>query len=207
MSTDLFGHRALVDSGERSAFDWYPTPDFFTRSLVYHVPEIEQANVFECASGDDDIVSVLVDEFRCRVLTNDIDRSHVLARWHHDATEPYVWQIAASFPFNNGRPLEWVCTNPPFNLAFEMLKHAVEHASIGVAFLLRKTFLEPTEERGEWLSKHPPSRIIGLPRHNFRGDGVDSVSCDWMIWEKHPNKHAYPIEIDHLAKSRGKGSA
>jgi|SRR5688572_15022937 len=206
MTTDLFGNRSLADTGERSEHDWYPTPEPFTRSLIYHVPEIARANVFECAAGDGAITQVLVAEHQCRVLTNDIDRRHVNNRWHEDATERAVWNKAAAFTFTNGRPLEWTVTNPPFNVAFPMLQFAIEHSAVGVAFLLRKTFLEPTEERGEWLSKHPPSRIIGLPRHSFRGDGSDSVSCDWMIWERHPHKHAYPIEIDYLAKSRGKGS-
>lgn len=209
MTHDLFGHRALVDTGERSALDFYPTPAPFTRSLVYYVPEIAESLVLECASGDGAIVDVLRDEFGCAVITNDVDPAQP-AELKLDATALESWAffaLAAAMGTAGRQPWpDWVITNPPFNFAFPMLKFSVEHARVGVAFLLRKTFLEPTEERGPWLSSNPPSRIIGLPRHNFRGGGVDSVPCDWMIWERHPNKAAYPIEIDYLAKSRTKGS-
>lgn len=203
MTTDLFGKRRLVDTGERSAYDWYPTPSWATRSLVYYVPEIAQSLVLECASGDGAIADVLHREFGCGLLTNDIDHRHS-ATWNYDATSDLFWGTIEDSQFHD--KIDWIITNPPFNVAFEMLKPAIDHAVVGVAFLLRKTFLEPTEERGEWLSKHPPSRIIGLPRHSFRGDGNDSVACDWMVWERHPKRYVYPIEIDHLAKSRTKGT-
>lgn len=209
MISDLFGHRSGVDTGERSALDWYPTPACFTRSLVYYVPEISGSSVLECASGDNAITDILRDEFGCTVLTNDLDPGHP-AGLQLDATKPESWAFfslgAAMLTNRQQHRCDFVITNPPFNAAFAMLQHAIDYANVGVAFLLRKTFLEPTEDRGEWLSKHPPSRIIGLPRHNFRGDGNDSVSCDWHVWERYPNKAAYPIEIDYLAKSRSKGS-
>lgn len=203
MAVDLFGNRSLADTGDRSEFDFYPTPAWATRSLVYHVPEIATSLVCECASGDDAITGVLRNEFGCPVLTNDIDQVHP-ALIHMDATQPTFWFAATRF-FESGR-IDWTITNPPFNVAFPMLQFALMYSTVGVAFLLRKTFLEPTEERGEWLSLHPPSRIIGLPRHSFRGEGNDSVACDWMIWERRPRRNVYPIEIDHLAKSRTKGS-
>lgn len=196
---DLFGNSSLQDTGERSAFDWYPTPAFMTRSLLYHVPEIAGCSVLEPASGDDAIVDVLRDEFGCRVLTNDIDLAHP-SKFHFDAREESIW--AESLAYDHGNGVQWVITNPPFNCAFPMLKLAIQYARVGVAFLLRKTFLEPTEERGEWLHTFPPSRIICQPRYSFRGDGNDSVSCDWLIYERQPNRAAYPIEIDHLAKTR-----
>lgn len=201
MTSDLFGNRSLADTGERSQFDFYPTPAWAVRSLLYYVPEIEGTTVIEPASGDDAIVSVLREEFRCRVLTNDIDPRHP-AQMHLDATKPELWQLLD----NPGQKADWVITNPPFNVAFDILWQSVCHAKVGVAFLLRKTFLEPTQERGDFLANHPPSRIICLPRHNFRGDGSDSVSCDWMVWERNPARSIYPIEVDSLAKERGKGS-
>lgn len=199
MNRDLFGNRSTLDDGDRSDFDFYPTPGWMTRSLVHHMPAIYSASVLECASGDDAITEVLRDEFSCHVIiTNDIDKRHK-AQMHFDATDELLWKCL----YNAGDGPEWVITNPPFNVAFKMLQHAVAHATIGVAFLLRKTFLKPTEERGEWLAAHPPTRIIGLPRHKFRAgsDSSDSVSCDWMIWERHPEYQ--PISIDVHAKDRG----
>ena len=56
---------------------------------------------------------------------------------------------------------------------------------VGVAFLLRLSFVEPTNERGDWLEKNPPTGRITLPRYSFTGDGrSDSVTAEWMIWHK-----------------------
>lgn len=200
---DLFGNASTLDTGARAVFDFYPTPAWMTRSLLVHHPEIAGAVVLECASGDDAITDVLRQEAGCRVFTNDIDPAQP-AHTHLDATQPELWSLYRGRR-EAGRSIEWVVTNPAFTVAFEMVQHAVETAAFGVAFLLRKTFLEPTEERGPWLAAHPPTRIIGLPRHKFRAgaDSTDSVSCDWMIWAKwRVEPPLPPIVIDHLAKTR-----
>lgn len=58
-------------------------------------------------------------------------------------------------------------------------------AIVGVAMLLRLSYLEPTKDRGHWLNDHPPTQMIVLPRISFTGDGkTDSVTCAWMIWHK-----------------------
>ena len=189
---DLFGGVTTVDTGDRNAFDYYPTPAWMTRSLLHFHQSISGSKVLEPCSGDGAIVRVL-EEVGCTVLTNDIDPRHP-AQSHHDATDPAYW---SSLPY-----VEWVITNPPFNVAFPILQLATTVAQVGVALLLRKTFLEPTEERGPWLSEHPPARQIGQPRHSFRGKGSDSVSCDWCIWLRHPGTWYVPIEIDHVAERR-----
>lgn len=200
MTVDLFGNRTNVDTGDRSQFDFYPTPAWMTRSLVHFVPEIAESLVLECASGDGAIAEVLHREFGCGLLTNDIDHSHS-ATWNYDATSELFWGTINDSQFHDR--IEWIITNPPFACAFPMLQRAVKVATVGVAFLLRKTFLEPTADRGEWLAANPPSRVIGLPRHKFRAgaESTDSVSCDWMIWETF-GRRPRQILIDHLAKER-----
>jgi hypothetical protein len=66
---------------------------------------------------------------------------------------------------------------------------------------VRKTFLEPTHDRGPWLQEHPPVRSIGEPRYSFRGAGSDSVSCDWYVW-KDKVAGLRPFEIDYVAERR-----
>ena len=111
-----------------------------------------------------------------------------------DASQPAFWAMIAEMVWANSLPrIDYVVSNFPFNIAAQILPHAVNLAPTAV--VLRKTFLEPTEERGPWLSTHPPSGFIGLPRHSFRGDGNDSVTCDWMQWGLTPR-----IVIDPSAK-------
>lgn len=193
MTIDLFGHVSTLDTGERSDFDFYETPSWMTYALLRFHPAIRGATVLECCAGRNAITNVL-HEARCTVHTNDLDRRHAAETRYNAASADY-WGLIAP-------PVDWVITNPPFNVAMDILPDAFTHARVGVAFLLRKTFLEPVLKRGPWLSAYPPSRILGLPRHNFRGDGSgDSVSCDWMLWERRPDRSLRPFEINHLAES------
>lgn len=202
---DLFGHVPRNDNGQRSEFDFYETPGWMTRSLLHFHRDIKRASVLEPCSGNDAIAHILSREGGCCLHTNDIDQRHP-AESHYDAIDPAYWQFWAP------EDVDWVITNPPFDIAFELLVQAHLHAKIGVAFLLRKTFLEPTEDRGLWLHKHPPTHQIGLPRHKFRADADhgDSVSCDWMIWRKDDNWGYYDEQpafaVDHVAKLRTKAS-
>lgn len=213
---DLFGNVPTNDDGSRSQFDFYETPGFMVRSLTHHHPAIVRSMpaapalsharrapvILECCSGNDAIAVVLREEHGLVVRTNDIDPRHP-AETHEDATKPEYWQRwrGAHGERQEMPAIDWVITNPPFNIALPILQLAFSVAQVGVAFLLRKTFLEPTEDRGPWLSHFPPTREIGLPRYSFRGAGNDSVSCDWMIFEHHPDRRLGRV-IDHLAESR-----
>lgn len=191
--SDLFGDVSTLDTGERNAFDYYPTPAFMTRSLLHFHPAIAGASVLEPCAGGGAITTVL-QAAGCRVSTNDVDRRHP-ADEHMDATAAAYWTLVAP-------PVDWVVTNPPFAVALPILQQAVRHARVGVAFLLRKTFLEPTDDRGPWLQAHPPSRAIGEPRYSFRGTGSDSVSCDWYLWLRERVAGLPPIVVDHVAERR-----
>lgn len=81
-----------------------------------------------------------------------------------------------------------VVTNPPFNEAGRIVPYFVRRGH-RCAFLLRLSWLEPTKGtanrkgRSEFLSQHPPSGLIVLPRYSFDGSGKkDLVTCAWMLW-------------------------
>lgn len=198
MTTDLFERPSTADTGSRNDLDFYETPVWMTNTLLHHHPLSRGLRVVEPCAGDGAIARVL-QRSHLHVVTNDIDQRHQTDH-HEDATLDRLWASA----FTDG--VDFVITNPPFNEAFRILQHAYSAARVGVAMLLRKTFLEPTRERGPWLAAHPPSRIIGLPRHSFRGKGSDSVSADWVIWQK-PGFFDVAwmpaIVIDTAAKERG----
>jgi hypothetical protein len=167
------------------------------RALLASVPEIG-GRVFECASGDGAIARVLRDEGGLSVVTNDRAPRRVVDV-HGDATRARVWSTVG--------PIDWTITNPPYagHLTLPMLERAYAASAVGVAFLLRLSFLEPTKHgqracltpgrrrrrpaslpRGPWLAAHPPSRLLVLPRYSFTGGGTDSVTCAWMIWSRIP---------------------
>src|SRR5262245_38737679 len=141
-SSDLFGRASRADDGVRSIYHSYATPAWMTRSLLEHMPSIAGSRALECCSGDDAITHVLRNEGECDVWTNDIDRLQP-AQTHFDVTDWTYWEKQAP-------PVDWVITNVPFDVGFAILQHAVRHPRRGTVFLLRKTFLEPTLERGHW---------------------------------------------------------
>lgn len=197
MMTDLFGQVSTADTGERSDLDFYESPSWMTRSLLAFHPAIKQTIVLECASGRDAITRVLREEGACAVFTNDLNRAHP-AETHEDASELRFW---SHFTRKHGCP-DWVVTNLPFNVAIDILPHALAHVRVGVATVLLKSFDEPTEDRGPWLHAHPWTRKICQPRHSFRGTGSPSMASDWFIWEREPDRRLPACVVDHLAKSR-----
>lgn len=154
--------------------DFYPTPKWATRELLRHVNI--GLDVLECCAGDGAIADVLETINGAEyVHRNDIDNRMPKLNYSFDATDRNTW---VGFP-------DWVVTNPPFSCAPEIIPIAYDRSRLGIAMLLRLSFLEPVENRGAWLNGHPPTTLIVLPRISFTGDGkTDNVTCAWMVWDK-----------------------
>lgn len=164
----------------RRPMDFYETSQEAVDALVKHYLGStfkKGVQILEPCCGDGAIVAALNAHGYMDVLTSDVDEYRE-AQGRHDARF-HNW----TGPHGISGP-HLVVTNPPFNQAFDILKN-LNHQVGAVALLLRLTFLEPTKERGEWLSKNPPQKVIVLPRYSFTGDGkTDSVTCAWMIWDR-----------------------
>lgn len=170
--------------------DAYNSPGWVVKALFDFANIYPQSLVLEPCCGDCSL-AIPMQNMGCIVFTNDIDpntkaQRHKdylkfdLSEWRTDKQPTIDW-------LEDGHTLkpDWVITNPPFGLAFPMLQKAIEEATVGVAFLLRISFLEPTNERGEWLEQNPPNGLLYLPRISFTGDGkTDSTTVAWMIWLK-----------------------
>lgn len=166
-------------SKQRRKLDFYETNTEAVRALMGRVNLGLQ--VLEPCSGlgaiSDPIAASTMHPTRAlrTVFTNDIN-PEMPANTHVDACalEP--------------DPSVDVVTNPPFNEANRIVPHFVLRGH-RCAFLLRLSWLEPTkgttkrEGRSAFLSEHPPSGLIVLPRYSFDGSGkTDSVTCAWMLW-------------------------
>lgn len=153
----------------RRQHDFYPTPGWATEALFeYCSILLHNHNAVEPCAGDGAITEVL-DKYFTDVQTSDIDPSRKVD----------IICDARNLVIDHRSS---VITNPPFNQAMEIVKGFVEQKAMS-AFLLRLSFLEPTEARGPWLAANPPAGLIILPRISFTGDGkTDSVTCAWMVW-------------------------
>lgn len=175
--------------------DFYPTPANLTLALIDELSAItykgsgHTSSVYEPCAGKLAISDVFV-QVGCKVTTADIDPTmkvdHIL-----DATREHPAQLK----------IDWVITNPPFNQAIHILKHfhpmmLTGRIAKGIGFLLRLSFLEPVEDRSEFLKANPPSKLIVLPRTSFTEDGkTDSVTCAWMVWEREHSPFDYRIKV------------
>lgn len=84
--------------------------------------------------------------------------------------------------------VEWIITNPPFNLACEFALRAFEYASTGVALLVRSVWAEGGERYRDLFSKQPPSIIAQfverVPMVKGRWDPTASTATGyaWFVW-------------------------
>lgn len=165
----------------RRALDNYPTPGRLTRALLEEV--CIAGVVLEPCAGAGQIADVLRGgrAYGIRgVYINDLDPAHGCDR-QEDATDPEagIWKLRS----------DWVVTNPPFNQAMAILQNSYRCARRGVAFLLRLSFLEPTNGRAAWLREHEEELsdllVFGSPRPSFTDDGrTDSATVAWMVWRR-----------------------
>lgn len=89
---------------------------------------------------------------------------------------------------------EFIVTNPPFSLAFEMCQHA-KITAFEFMFLLRLSFLE-SEERGDWLAANEPGALFVLRK---RPSFVMSVTCKTPPSDEDgpmPCKHNWLLAIE-----------
>ncbi len=179
------------ETGERRELDFYETPPALVKALIDRV-HID-GTVFEPTAGD-----LAIARFFPDCLTNDID-SDKDTQTHFDMTLPESWEY-----FN--RPQDWVITNPPFSVASKILPYAFDWAVKGVAFLLRLSYFEPTEDRGTWLTQHGlyhSNTIVFNPRPKFKLNkkgqaSSDSATVAWFVWEKSHNIFNMGTDIQYV---------
>jgi hypothetical protein len=151
-----------------------------------------KGTVFECCAGHGAIANELTTTDVERVVfaadINGVNSSPSDTYYglpeSFDATSRASWsECVAELP-----TLRWTITNPPFKESEKILPLAFEYSSVGVAFLLRLSYLEPCKRRAQWLidgSDHLRYLIPVSPRPKFRADsGTDSVTVAWFVWLK-----------------------
>lgn len=164
----------------RRDHDFYETPAWMTRAMLRRIPI--SGRVLECCAGKGAMSREIVGPGRV-VVVNEPFQGH---DWSlADTTYSKVFRLDATLPtaWMQFPAVDWVVTNPPFNLSHLIVPLALEHAKFGVAMVLRLSWFEPTDDREAFLDAHPPDAIITMPRHKFRKVGSgDSVTTGWFVW-------------------------
>ena len=86
------------------------------------------------------------------------------------------------------RKPDWIITNPPFNLAVEFAERALLEARVGVALLVRTSWLEGADRYRRLFSKRRPATVAQfcerVPMVKGRWDPAASTATSyaWVVW-------------------------
>lgn len=172
-------------SDGRRPLDAYFTDPRLVRTFTREV--VVGGNVLEPCAGTGNIARTLADVWTVHnIWTADIDPQYSVD-YVGDAREQATY---TRWPDR----IDWIVTNPPFNILDEFLPMAWEHCETGMALLLRLSALEPTAGRGAWLVKNQQYlkhiMVFGQPRPQFRKPGRDFVTTAWFVWTKSLYDHS-----------------
>jgi hypothetical protein len=99
----------------------------------------------------------------------------------------------APIDFLHDEPLcrpKWIVTNPPFNLAAEFALRALDLATVGVAMLVRTTWIESVGRYEKLFRDRPPAIyapfVERVPMVKGRWDPTASTATSyaWFVWQK-----------------------
>jgi hypothetical protein len=163
----------------RQEDDFYATPPEATQSLYAaygaHLPHL----ITEPCCGDGAISKVLVQNGHTVYSTDLVDRGYGLQ----------------ADIFSVGTGSSCVITNPPFNIAEEIVRHVLGRWKSEILILLLKsTFFHADDRAANLFNEFRPSRVYMLPwRLDFLGKGRPTMECSWFIWDKNnPTTDGFP---------------
>jgi hypothetical protein len=163
-------NRRIIGEGP----DFYPTPAWATEALLRHVKF--QGNILEPCCGEGDMSEVLI-KAGYKVFSSDkYDRGYGEKRNFLTLTQSY-------------KSYDNIVTNPPFNIAEDVLSHALVLARRKVCLLLRLAFLESRSRYERFYSRRPPSKVLIFSErlsmypkgHPVNGGGVTAYG--WFVWD------------------------
>ncbi len=162
-------NRRLVEVG----VEFYPTPEWGTRSLLARESFIGTITEPCCGSGE---MSEVLKETGLPIISSELfDRGYGITGTDF---------LASTDPADN------IVTNPPFILAEEMLDVALRLAKHKVCFLLRTAFLESISRYNRFYRYRPPSRLhvfserLSMYPKGDRVNGGGTTSYAWFVWDK-----------------------
>lgn len=161
------------------------TPLHVVTTLLCNVAIPPSTIVLDCCGGANDAIAVALRAHGCDVICNDSVPCRV-ADYHLNAAST---SFVDTF---TGTVVDWVVSSPPYDdSAVQIIQNAINVARRGVCMKVRLSFLEPCASRREFLSKHPVSLCLVLPRVTYGSRRSSAPEC-WLVWNKDV---AYPQTI------------
>lgn len=175
MNTAVAYARSNIPSVDREKDDFYPTPAPATEALLAR--EAFGAHIWEPACGDGAISRVLEAHGHSVVSTDLFDRGFGESR--------------IDFLMERRLLAPQIITNPPFKMAEEFVRHALDLGAEKVAVLLRLAWLEGSARKQLFESTplarvHVASRRLSMARGGTdNGNGGGSmIAFAWFVWDR-----------------------
>lgn len=165
------------------SLDDFPTPPWATRALCEHVvkPATDgfMESVWEPACNRGYMARPLAEYFD-HVHTSDIS--------------DYGWdgqQRVCDFLFPHSEPddhIDWIITNPPFRLAAQFIHRAQSVAKVGVAVIVRTSFLEGGDRYRTLFRETPPAIVaqfcerVPMVKGRYDPKISTATSYAWLVW-------------------------
>lgn len=167
------------------SLDDFPTPPWATRALIEIVlgyTSLKNFTAWEPAAGRGIMAEVLAEYFQGvhGSDVHDYGKGYSVGTFVGQGPDRAEWD-----PWG----LDWVITNPPFNLAVEFAERALQEAEVGVALLLRANWTEGVERYERIFRRRPPTTIayfverVPMVRGRWDPDASTATAYAWFVWD------------------------
>jgi hypothetical protein len=167
---------------KREAFDYYPTPPEATRALLRvegdRLRDIGMSIWEPCGRGGAILRELEAAGFK--TVGSDIvpDLAENVRELDVLRAEKALAPVAI--------------TNPPFNIAAQIIVHLLGKLELEYMALLLKATYWHAAERTELFQTYRPARIYALTwRPDFLGQGAPTMDCVWCVWDGYAATTAY----------------
>ena len=183
MNGTILANRSAVD---RNKTDFYETPPEVTVALLDFLEgegllDSNRAVIWEPACGAGKMAEVM------RKRGYDVVCTDLHGQGYGDTGIDFL---------NESRHCQWIITNPPFSLAADFIRHALELGK-PCAFLLKSQFWH-ARSRLQLFRDHPPSYVLPLTwRPDFLYGAKSSsptMEVMWTVWGGNRNTIYCPLE-------------
>jgi hypothetical protein len=174
------GKRGSGSPRKRQHADWYPTPSNVTQVLLERVSF--EGEISEPCCGDGSLAEVMEEHGYSVIGTDLYDRGYGVG--HGKAFD--ILKLEELLAPN-------IVTNPPFNIAGEIIEHLMAMRPKKMALLLKASFWH-AKTRQRLFQAYPPSKIIALTwRPDFLGLKRPTMEVMWCVWEEGSNVTEYML--------------
>lgn len=188
-------------SEPHDSLDDFPTPPWATRALCeylakYYVGDdksvfLSDLTVREPAANRGYMAKPLAEYFKT------VEASDV-----HDYGAGYA---VSDFLFPTAiEHVDWTITNPPFRLAKQFIRRAMQTSREGVAVIVRSAFLEGVDRYVTLFSDNPPSRVlqfverVPMVKGRYDPSASSATAYVWLVWMQGENE----CRLDWIAPCR-----